>query len=274
MTQLLIAADQHHKGGMEKILEQFGFDKRYHFLGDITPHYNTFEEAGKDRKAKRIIKEIQKKNPDLSYDEILKLYIEQDIIAALEAYGNAPHNTAARLRFLEENGIHISSIAGNVDLLIDGFLRLIHQHTGFGIPTSLDLIKESDYVNFLHSNRIVSHLIDESFIFEVPYSLRLNPDGNYATSSEHVLILTHENPHPGGTGENRKVKMQKSLDFVIDNARDANKGKNILLACGHLHVSGEPYEYRGITIVPLNADEVMEYNCQDGNFKVVKADNH
>lgn len=275
--KILIATDQHHKQGMEKIIQQFGFDKRYFFLGDITAHYESIEEGGKDSKAKKRLGKLKKEHPNLSYNELLKIYVKEDVRRSLESYGKAIPYTIARLRFLEENQIRLNSISGNVDKIMDLFLSTLNEETGFGVPTSLDFIRKSHNLLF-YMDKVECDYQDKTEIINLPYCEgEIDYSRFPCTFSDRKsfrLILTHENPHPEGIGEKRPAKMQKSIDFLIDKLHNEDNKKPIYLACGHLHVSGDPYEYRGITVLPLGPDDVMEYDCDKGGFRVLKADNH
>jgi hypothetical protein len=284
MQKLYIATDQHHKHGMERIIQQFGFDKRYFFLGDITPYREDIEESGKQSKDKAGIKKLQKQHPDYSYEEVVQAYIEEDIPRALERFGKGIPYTLARLRFLKENKVNLQSISGNIDILMDFILKVLCEKTDFGVPTTLDLIKAHPWgegFSFIdypfpletHDGGWVDN--GDTHLVRLPYSEKcdLSKYKPFVTHKAHSLILTHENPHPEGVGEHRPAKMQESIDEVIDKTRSMCT-RHVVLACGHLHVSGDPYEYRGATVVPLGPDDVMEYDLEKGDFKVTKADNH
>ncbi|MFC1727970.1 hypothetical protein ACFLZ7_00725 [Nanoarchaeota archaeon] len=278
MTKIHVATDQHYIDSMERMLKQFGFNKSYHFLGDITPHYETKDD---ETNLKARVNEIKEKYPRASGNQVYDHMITDDIGRALEDYEKIPRNTARRIGFIEENKSNsVVSISGNTDLIFHGMLETLSDVTGIGTPTNLDLLRGTKAIKFQYKEPLHWGWDESTNIYEIPFSedeFSTKRLADLFSSSVHRyrnhLILTHENPHPEGVGIKREVKMQKTLDSFIDTIRDANKNSNIALACGHLHVSGDPYEYRGITIVPIAPDEVMKYDTKKGDFKVVKADN-
>ncbi len=171
---------------------------------------------------------------------------------------------------------------GNSDLAIEPHIKRAYKEIGKSGITNMDVINGSNA--FRRLNSVESKLNGNSLTIYLPFSQVKDEAKRYADQAKEVIkqhknvkrvyLFTHENPYPTPLMK-RKVQMKEALDEVIDKLKEAYPNADINFICGHLHILSNPYNYKGVRVVPIgysNKSSVMRvylYNPETGREKIV-----
>lgn len=282
-TDLLvkIITDNEWQGKYEALEKQL-LDDHIQFmisLGDNLPTGSKKQVGGKSY-FKTQLKRLVQQDPaikQMSLYEQLKLVYKLDPETFLANYRECPEHAKRGAEFVRNSQLPgMRTITGNREFDFQEVFDFIAHVTRTQRVDYMDTLRsagkfgvlDTPFIEYILNSTYKSTTTIAVYIPYSPYPEQFNDIERYKDrinkSEERIILLTHENPCPERFGSDRKAVMQKVIDAYITTARE--KSPNVILFCGHLDISAEPFEYLGIVVQPISGTESIILDTGTGEY--------